>query len=576
MDKKKLIALRGQCKATFTKLEKYFQEPKENLQLEEIIVRQRTLNDSFEKYKDIQAQLMILDGDVADNEDDIEERYIQLCVGMEKFRSKSQCEQFVPERSSNSAKLPPLDIRVFDGRDVGDFKPFMDMFVAVIHNDLKLSSVQKLFYLKRYIKAEPLQLIDNLPLINESYSAAHDLLKKRYDNPSLLINNHISILLDMPMIHQGTAQQLRDLVAQLRQQMTALKNLNQPVEYWDSILVCIIKRKLDPFTTRLYHSDRDLTVLPSVEELLKFLEKRAISLEAREVSLLLAADVFFRILKDGEIEGGPADPILLNTRFGYIISGSFSLHKWCSNHLDTLSDISSKNLSSCVRDLDQDQSTIKTLGLSYDPKDDVFKGRENYDDWCFAAENVLVLEGMADNIKRPLPATAAQIAENLKAKAKLILTIDASLYVHIKQATTTYSLWQILKNMFDDSGYARKISLLRNLISIRLENCESMTSYVSQIIETAHKLNGTGFEINDQWIGSLIADAIKTKLLDMSADFEGKSEGAFAAKIFTDGMLAVLQERKFNNMEIPQRMECTDRHLSLSTLAVKLKRQERK
>lgn len=185
------------------------------------------------------------------------------------------------------------------------------------------------------------------------------------------------------------------------------------------------------------------------------------------------------------------------------------------------------------------------------------KGRENYDDWCFAAENVLVLEGMADNIKQPLPPTAteAQIAEDLKAKAKLILTIDASLYVHIKQATTTYSLWKILKNMFDDSGYARKISLLRNLISIRLENCESMTSYVSQIIETAQKLNGTGFEINDQWIGSLMlaglpekfspmimaiehsginisADAIKTKLLDMSADFEVKSEGAFAAKKF--------------------------------------------
>ncbi|KAF9419999.1 hypothetical protein HW555_003593 [Spodoptera exigua] len=59
------------------------------------------------------------------------------------------------------------------------------------------------------------------------------------------------------------------------------------------------------------------------------------------------------------------------------------------------------------------------------------KGRENYDDWCFAAENVLVLEGMADNIKQPLPSTAteAQIADDLKAKAKLILTIDASLYI---------------------------------------------------------------------------------------------------------------------------------------------------
>lgn len=105
--------------------------------------------------------------------------------------------------------------------------------------------------------------------------------------------------------------------------------------------------------------------------------------------------------------------------------------------------------------------------------------------------------------------------------------------------------------MFEDSGYSRRISLLRNLISIRLEDCDSMTSYVSQLMETAQKLQGTGFEINDQWIGSLIlaglpenfepmimaiehsglnisADAIKTKLLDMS--IEVKSEGAFIAK----------------------------------------------
>lgn len=181
------------------------------------------------------------------------------------------------------------------------------------------------------------------------------------------------------------------------------------------------------------------------------------------------------------------------------------------------------------------------------------KGRDNYDDWCFAAENVLVLEGMADAIKAPLAemATSVQKAEDMKAKAKLVLTIDASLYVHIKKCATTYELWRTLKNMFDDSGYSRRISLLRNLISIRLEDCDSMTSYVSQLMETAQKLQGTGFEINDQWVASLMlaglpekfepmimaiehsginmsADAIKTKLLDMSIEL--KSEGAFIAK----------------------------------------------
>lgn len=165
------------------------------------------------------------------------------------------------------------------------------------------------------------------------------------------------------------------------------------------------------------------------------------------------------------------------------------------------------------------------------------KGRDNYDDWAFAARNFLVLEGMdIDAIPANLSA-----AEDRKATAKLIMTIDPKLYVHIKNEIKVKDLWQKLKNLFDDSGFTRKISLLRTLISIRLDNCESMTSYVSQIMETAQRLKGTGFEINEEWIGSLLlaglpekfapmimaiehsgiainSDIIKTKLLDMSSE----------------------------------------------------------
>ncbi|GBP45855.1 Retrovirus-related Pol polyprotein from transposon TNT 1-94 [Eumeta japonica] len=168
------------------------------------------------------------------------------------------------------------------------------------------------------------------------------------------------------------------------------------------------------------------------------------------------------------------------------------------------------------------------------------KGRENYDEWAFAAENLLILEGVADCIKQERSAATA-VAEDAKAKAKLILTIDPSLYVHIKKAGSTKDLWQKLKSMFDDSGFSRRITLLRNLISIRLDGCESMTTYITQIIETAQKLAGTGFPVNDEWIGCLLlaglpdkyfpmimaiehsgiaitADVIKTKLIDLSDD----------------------------------------------------------
>lgn len=184
------------------------------------------------------------------------------------------------------------------------------------------------------------------------------------------------------------------------------------------------------------------------------------------------------------------------------------------------------------------------------------KGRENYDEWSFAAENLLVLEGMVHYIN-PVPGIEIKSAEDAKTKAKLILTIDSGLYVHIKETKTSMELWKKLKNMFDDSGFSRKISLLRHLISIRQESCDTMTNYVTQVVETAQRLKGTGFAITDEWIGSLLlaglpdkyspmimaiehsgiqitTDAIKSKLIDMEVSSSytnlDNSGAAFAAK----------------------------------------------
>lgn len=42
--------------------------------------------------------------------------------------------------------------------------------------------------------------------------------------------------------------------------------------------------------------------------------------------------------------------------------------------------------------------------------------------------------------------------EDRKTKAKLILKIDPSLYVHIRNVATTYDLWTKLKGLFDENS----------------------------------------------------------------------------------------------------------------------------
>lgn len=177
-------------------------------------------------------------------------------------------------------------------------------------------------------------------------------------------------------------------------------------------------------------------------------------------------------------------------------------------------------------------------------------GRENYEEWAFAVENFLVLEGLV----KCLDGSETDTTLVAKAKAKLILTLDANLYVHVRTAGTAKEVWDVLKRLYADQGFTRKISLLRNLISLRLDSCESMQSYVNQVIDTSQKLKKTGFDISEEWIGSLLlaglpgkyspmimaiehsgttisTDVIKTKLLDMAEDScNTGAGGAFAAK----------------------------------------------
>ncbi|GBP89744.1 hypothetical protein EVAR_42865_1 [Eumeta japonica] len=97
------------------------------------------------------------------------------------------------------------------------------------------------------------------------------------------------------------------------------------------------------------------------------------------------------------------------------------------------------------------------------------KEHENYDDWAFATSNYLLLEGI--DLENIPDAAVINETETKKAKAKLVMTIDLSLYAHIKSETT--------------------------------------------MIGTAQKLKGTGFEIADEGIGSLLLAGLPDKFTPM-------------------------------------------------------------
>lgn len=124
-----------------------------------------------------------------------------------------------PNSPYSFTKLLNVVIPEFDGRDIGQYRPFHDLFSALIDKNQSLSDVIQLFYLRTYLKGEANAFIANLQLTNDSYEASLQLLDKRYNNTILIVNLHIKNLLETPNLIKGTAQGLREFISRVRQQL---------------------------------------------------------------------------------------------------------------------------------------------------------------------------------------------------------------------------------------------------------------------------------------------------------------------------------------------------------------------
>lgn len=127
---------------------------------------------------------------------------------------------------------------------------------------------------------------------------------------------------------------------------------------------------------------------------------------------------------------------------------------------------------------------------------------QNYHTWQFAMKNFLVFHGLSACIADPL---VERDDEKLcKAKCRIVMAFHESIFVHIESAANSAEIWKTLKTMYDDRGLSSKIRLLRQLIGIRLENCEPMSNYIDQIVGTSNKLTGTGFTISNETLGAIM------------------------------------------------------------------------
>jgi len=131
-------------------------------------------------------------------------------------------------------KLPTIEIPKFGGQ-ITEFKHFYDTFNSLIINNQAMDDVQKFHYLLSSVINDAHQLIQNLPVTQQNFHVAWNLLCDRYNNEGLIAAAHVKSL-SLPVINRESVTDLRALIYQFQSNLNAIKALDLSIPLHEVLL----------------------------------------------------------------------------------------------------------------------------------------------------------------------------------------------------------------------------------------------------------------------------------------------------------------------------------------------------
>ncbi|XP_063394174.1 uncharacterized protein LOC134679217 [Cydia fagiglandana] len=128
------------------------------------------------------------------------------------------------------------------------------------------------------------------------------------------------------------------------------------------------------------------------------------------------------------------------------------------------------------------------------------KGSSDYPNWKFLVRNYLENKNWWEVISKDV--VNADI--DRKARTTICLLLEPECFTHVYNAKTAKEAWNNLKNAYEDKGWGRRIHIQRELFNCKLENFNSMESYISKVTYLAQQLDDIDAKIQENWLISIL------------------------------------------------------------------------
>ncbi|XP_018371208.1 PREDICTED: uncharacterized protein LOC108766423 [Trachymyrmex cornetzi] len=285
---------RARIKGQITRIQNFFDE-NDKVSVSEAQVRLKRLEEAFSRFEIIQDEIDEIkeiedeEGEDAESEMErkqFEERYYKAAATAQGIIDNHQHSQVELQqnlvRNNNGTHReerhrPVIKLPEFSG-EYTKWMFFKDSFETIIHQDAGLTPMQKHQFLIGVLQGEARSVIQGFKISNENYENAWTLLKETYDNKMMIIQTHLDELLTFPVITKDNkAESIRQFIWHIQTHVSSFKVLAQPVNYWETIIIHLTKKKLDFIEQRDWQDtvkDKTPEDMPTLTEFLKFLNDR--------------------------------------------------------------------------------------------------------------------------------------------------------------------------------------------------------------------------------------------------------------------------------------------------------------
>ncbi|UYV67499.1 hypothetical protein LAZ67_5000940 [Cordylochernes scorpioides] len=153
-------------------------------------------------------------------------------------------------------------------------------FFSAIGSNSQIPDIEKLQYLKGQLRGKALRLVNAFPITADNHVEVWQTLLKRYDNPKDLIFTQIDNALRLPKLADENYNSMFKLLDSCNEIVRTVKVLGYQIDSLSEVIfVKIIQDKLDKTTRKQWELQNNPRVVPSIKDLMEFLEIHAKSLQ---------------------------------------------------------------------------------------------------------------------------------------------------------------------------------------------------------------------------------------------------------------------------------------------------------